>query len=62
MKLMKKSACQASCDPSLTLDQVELMGQESVYDDVNSIRYVTQVTMELFLMMSAALGMCHRSL
>ena len=61
MKLMKESACRASCDPSLTLDQVELMGQESVYDDVNSIRYVPQVTVELFLMTSTALGMCHRS-
>ena len=31
----------------------------SCFDDIRSIRYVLQVTVELFLMTSAALGMCH---
>ena len=43
----KQSTCQGHCDPSFTLDQVELRGQDVVLDDFNSIRCVQQVVVEL---------------
>ena len=33
-----------------------------VFDDISSIRYLPQVTVELFLRTSATVGMCCRSL